>query len=231
MYKDYLKKREIENFNIETVKKFNSLFKNEEELFKLLKIKEFKAYNIELADVIRNNELLEFLRTKYIDISNQELAKLTEFLFVSDLDELNKLNKDEMLNRRKEFNYVRDEIWSQFIEDIGLETNIFLYQYAYECFDINEVIQQNKLSHILRPIGENLLIEYNDSWINYFDSKVKLIGLIPFNIYILGFNKESNNYNFSNESIKDYINNIELLWFIHNDLGYSTLLVNKNISI
>jgi len=234
MHRNYLKINKIKDYNFETVKNAIGLFDNQKEYFEVLKEKEFIAYNIELADVLRNNKLLEFLKSKYVGISNEELVRLTEMLFVSDINELNRLDKDEMLNIRKGIDFVMNEIWIPFIEEIGSKTKLFFY--TWDCSNIKEVIKYNNLNHIIKPINEQLfLVEYINTWLDEVNDdfpKVKLIDLILFDKYILGFNKDNSNYNFSKESIEDYKNNeVEVLCYINHELGNSILLVNKDILI
>lgn len=234
MYKKYLDIKNIENYNFEDVKDAIALFDNQEEYFEVLKEKEFKAYNIVLKDVLRSNEQLEFLKFKYRGISDRDLVRLTEMLFVSDINELNRLDWDGMLNQRKGFDFVLNEIWIPFIEDISNKAKLFFY--TWDSGSVIEVIQQNNLNHIMKPISDQMfLIEYSDILIDglYDDNqKEKLIDLILFDKYILGFNKDNNNYNFAQEDIEDYRNNnIVVLLYINHELGNSVLVVNKDISI
>lgn len=234
MYKKYLSIKNIENYNFDDFKNAIGLFDNQEEYFEVLKEKEFKAYNIVLKDVLRNKEQLEFLKSKYKGISNHDLVRLTEMLFISDINELNKLDKDDMINQRKGFNFVLNEIWIPFIEDISKKAKLFFY--TWDSGDIKEIIEQNNLSHMIKIIDDQLfLIEYSNVLLDgvYDDSqKAKIIELIPFDIYILGFNKYNNNYKFSKEIIENYKNNnIEVLLYINHELGNSILLVSKDISL
>ena len=220
MYKKYLDIKNIENYNFEDVKDAIALFDNQEEYFEVIKEK----------DVLRSNEQLEFLKFKYRGISDRDLVRLTEMLFVSDINELNRLDWDGMLNQRKGFDFVLNEIWIPFIEDISNKAKLFFY--TWDSGSVIEVIQQNNLNHIMKPISDQMfLIEYSDILIDglYDDNqKEKLIDLILFDKYILGFNKDNNNYNFAQEDIE---NNIVVLLYINHELGNSVLVVNKDISI
>ena len=87
-------------------------------------------------------------------------------------------------------------------------------------------------NHLLNFMGTKVFVEYKGIDINYYGYEdIKLISLMWFDKFIIGFKKNIEKFDFSKKNINEYIDDIELICFLHNDYGYAKLLISEEANI
>ena len=231
MYKEYLRIKEVDKYDLNYIDKVNFTFNNEE-LFETFKRKGFKAYDIVTKAVLFNNEFFNFFKSKFNEMNNRDVVLLAERLFVSSIEELNRMSHEEILEKQKSWKFITNEIWCKFIEDLGQKSKLYLYHWEFETIDVVEALKENNLYHLLNFMGTKVFVEYKGIDINYYGYEdIKLISLMWFDKFIIGFKKNIEKFDFSKKNINEYIDDIELICFLHNDYGYAKLLISEEANI